>query len=428
MLISMKVMQVPMFLPTMDVPAKHRRDYRLIMAASVLYGLVDGLLYITMALYVNKESGSLPMVGFISSLPFLAVFVMSFVWGAVADKLGSYKWVMIFGNVVTGVLFFPMPYLDVYGLFGLRAVQVFFYSVNVLGVAVMTELLPESKGEGAAAVSLMTSVGWLVGGIVSGAIYYYVGMSLLFPLCGIMSFMMAGILLSFRGSVKAPAPMTAGKMFVFKNGRAIGLILAIIGLTYLANRCVFTVFPIYLEEWHDLTAVTIGLLSSTAGIVGAIVVVAIGKYVDRAGRRPMFIFAVFSYMFIWTVLLFTDNLFVVVILWAVPSWSFMTISATAMVSDLTSPSERGRGIGSLNSALNLGQFVGAGLSGLIAGWFNPSVPDALAVHEFKGIWLFTVIFLLIPMGLAFKVRETLKKRPKGESGPSRGDERAIEEE
>lgn len=402
-----------MLLPTMKVPEKVKQDYRLVLGASLCYGLVDGLLFITMALYVNDKSDSLAMVGYISSLPFLAIFVMSFVWGAVADRIGSYKWPVIAGNLAMGVMFFPMPFLDIRGLFILRAIQVFPYSANVLGVAMVTEMLPKNKGEGTASVSLWTSVGWLLGGMLSGILYFYGGMPIVFPLCGILSFSTGIILLPMGKLDKPQAPITINDTFRLRNGRTIGFMLFIIGLTYVANRAVFTVFPVYLTDIQHLNSVEIGLLSSTAGIMGAIVVVAIGRYVDRSGRRPMFIFAVFSYLAIWLVLLFTDNIILVILVWMVPSWSFMSISATATISDLTSTEERGRGIGAFNSALNLGQFFGAVSSGLVAGWISAHLPPWLDVHEFKGVWLFAVLMLILPFLLAFEVPETLKKRKAG---------------
>jgi MFS family permease len=418
-----------MFLPTMEVPAKFKRDYKRVLTASVSYGLVDGLLFIPMALYAYTLSGSLPMVGFILSLPFLAIFIMSFVWGAIADKIGSYKWPIVVGNFITGILFFPMSYLPIYGLFMLRAVQVFFYSANVLGVAMVTEMLPENKGEGTASVSLWTSVGWLVGGIFSGIVYFYGGMPILFPLCGLLSFVTGSVLIPMGRLDKPEAVISIKDTFKLTNGRTIGLMLLIIGLTYIANRAVFSVFPVYLEKIHLLNPIQIGLLSSTAGIMGAIVVVAIGRHVDRSGRRPMFIFAVFSYLAIWLVLLFTDNIIFVILVWMVPSWSFMSISATAMISDLTSTKERGRGIGAFNSALNLGQFIGAVISGLVAGWFSGLLPSWLNVHTFKGVWLFAVLLLILPFLLAFGVPETLKtKLGKAKYAPVAGSARHQEEE
>jgi MFS family permease len=253
-------------------------------------------------------------------------------------------------------------------------------------------------------------VGWLVGGIFSGIVYLYGTMLILFPLCGILSFVTGAVLIPMGGLDKPRTVMSITDTFKLKNGRVIGLMLFIICLTYISNQAVFSVFPVYLSKIHNLNPVEIGLLSSTAGIMGAIVVVSIGKYVDISGRRPMFIFAVFSYVAIWTVLLFTDNLLLVVLVWMVPSWSFMSISATAMISDLTSTEERGRGIGAFNSALNLGRFIGAVMSGLVAVWLRWMLPSWLDVHEFKGVWLFSVLLLIVPFLLAFGVPETLKKK------------------
>jgi len=398
--------------PDNKLGPKQRRNYRLILAAALFYGLVDGLLFITMALYVVKEThGSLPMVGFISSLPFLAIFIMSFVWGAISDRLGSYKGVIIGGNIITGLMFFPMPFLNIYHLFGLRAVQVFFYSVNVLAVAAVTEMLPDTKGEAAGIVSMYTAAGWLMGGVASGFVYFYGDVTILFPVCGVMA-MMTGFMLIPMGKMdKIPAPITFKESFKFKNGRSLGLLLVIICLTFIANRAVFTLFPVYLENIQHLTAIPIGILSASAGLVGAIVVVSIGKFVDRRGRRPLFIFAVALYLIDWLVLVLTDNLLVVIIIWCIPSWVFITISATAMVSDLTSSKERGRGIGALNSALNLGQFIGAVVSGVVADLFVTHWSD-LGPNGFNGLFLFATLFLIIPLAMAFGLPETLPKEKK----------------
>jgi MFS family permease len=391
-----------------NLHGKRKRDYRLILAAAFLYGLVDGLLFITMAIYVNRESGSLPMVGFIISLPFLAIFIMSFIWGAISDRLGSYKWVVIVGNIMTGLLFFPMPFLSIFNLFMLRAVQVFFLSVNILAVAMVTEMLPDTTGEAAGTVSLFTSSGWLVGGIASGFVYVYGDMLLLFPVCGIVAIMTGLMLLPLQRLEKLPAIISLKDTFKLEHSRTIGLILTIISITFIGNRAIFTVFPVYLEQVQSLDAIQIGILSASAGLVGAIFVVGIGKFVDRYGRRPMFIIAVLSYMMIWFALVMTDNLPVVIIVWCIPSWAFMTISATAMISDLTTSKERGRGIGALNSAHNLGQFIGALMSGLIASASHLYVPDVIP-HDFKGVFIFGTIMLLIPLLMALKVPETLAK-------------------
>jgi MFS family permease len=386
-----------------------KRDYRLILSAAFLYGLVDGLLFITLAIYVSDESGSLPMVGFIISLPFLAIFIMSFVWGAISDRIGSYKWVIIAGNIITGFFFLPMPFVSILGLFVIRAIQVFFYSVNILAVAVVTEMLPDTKGEAAGTVSLFTSAGWLIGGMASGFVYFYGDVILLFPVCAVMSIMTGMVLLPMQKLDKIAAIISIKDTFKLKNSGPIGFLLLIIGMTFVANRAIFTVFPVYLKDAMDMNIIHIGVLSAMAGLVGAFVVVSVGKFVDRYGRRPMFVFAVFTYLFSWILLFLTDNLILIIILWCIPSWAFMTISATAMISDLTSSQERGRGIGALNSAHNLGQFIGAVLMGLVA----TSLPDLLpgiVSDEFKGVFLFAAMLLLIPFFLAFKVPETLKKK------------------
>ena len=410
-----------MVLPKAKVKPRYARDYRLILAAAFFYGLVDGLLFITMALYVDEETASLPMVGYISSLPFLAIFVMSFVWGAISDRLGSYKGVIIAGNVITGLLFLPMPYLSIINLFLLRAVQVFFFSVNILAVAMITEMMPDTKGEAAGIVSMYTSVGWLVGGVASGFVYFSWHVEMLFPICAIMAMMTGLLLLPMSKLDKPPAIISVKESFRFKHVKRIGLLLVIICLTFTANRAVFTLFPVYLRDIQNLAPIPIGILIASAGLIGALIVVFVGRYVDRRGRRPMFIFAVCLYLISWMVMVFTDILVIVIIIWCIPSWVFITISATAMISDLTSSKERGRGIGALNSALNLGQFFGAVISGIVADLFF-QYWSGLGPKGYNGLFLFATLFLVLPLALAFAMPETLsdsKKKKEGKENAGR---------
>jgi MFS family permease len=389
-------------------PRDQDRSYTLVLAATFFYGTVNGLLFITLPIYVNDLSDNLFLVGLTVSLPFLAIFVMSFIWGALTDSLGSRKGVLVVSMVIHGLLYLPMPFLDIYSLIILRAVQVFFASSNALGMALITEFAPTAKGAAIGEVSEWTAVGWLVGGVASGFVYYYGDVTILFPLCLVFGMSAGLVLVPMREIKKTKAIDTFKTIFKLEKKEEISLIFIVVGLTYISNNVVFTLFPVYLKDL-SLTEDVIGVLTAAAGLVGALVVAFVGKVTDKYGRRPIFIFAVALYFVDWIVLVLTENLIIVTIIWVVPSWAFIVVSGTTMVSDLTSTGERGRGIGGLNSALNLGSFTGSALSGLVATWLYVYFPD---IGPYRAAFIFATFFTLIPIALSFKIKETLPgKRP-----------------
>jgi MFS family permease len=92
----------------------------------------------------------------------------------------------------------------------------------------------------------------------------------------------------------------------------------------------------------------------------------------------------------------TSDPLMTAIFWAVPVWSFFYVSATTMISDLTKGHERGRGIGLVNSAVNMGAAIGS----LAAGYL-------LAVGTVSTTFFLSAAISLAGMAVALTARETL---------------------
>ena len=66
------------------------RNIAAIMAFSTFIGITIGFNFTFLPVHIEDTlGGSLYWVGFIVSLQYLALVVMTFVWGAVSDKLGQ---------------------------------------------------------------------------------------------------------------------------------------------------------------------------------------------------------------------------------------------------------------------------------------------------------------------------------------------------
>ena len=143
----------------------------------------------------------------------------------------------------------------------------------------------------------------------------------------------------------------------------------------------------------------IGVLSALASIGGIVGSGVAGRMCDRYGRKNVFIASIILYIISLFFYSQTKNIYAIAILWSIPFYSFFFVSATTMISDLTSNVERGRGMGLLSSVLG----VGGGMGALMAGY-------AAKIIDFQLVFGIGIIFLVFGLAIALFMRETLKKQ------------------
>ena len=121
----------------------------------------------------------------------------------------------------------------------------------------------------------------------------------------------------------------------------------------------------------------------------------IGKLCDTYGRKKILLISIALYAFIWLVYGIVDNIWIVIALWLIPAYTFYMISTNTMMSDLTDVSERGRGIGLLNSFYNMGAFGGSLVGGSLA-----------AILGFKPTFLIAAFVIILSFVMALRLKET----------------------
>lgn len=384
------------------------KTYRHVLLASGLTSVINGMLYPIMALYVYGISQDFFLVGVIIALPFLAAVPMSIVWGIVSDWIGSRRIVMVLAGTVGGILFFGMPFVGSTGLIALRLVQVSFVTSFVLLNAVATECFPKRKGMSVGNLALMGAIGQAVGALASGFLLkssqMFVGsgaVTLVFWLAGIITVLGALSLLPMKERHKSRPAISKNGILTFGDKRGVIAVSSVALLLPLAGYIVFSVFPIYLKgldiPW-DVTMVA-GMFTALSAVTGIFASGLAGHACDRHGRRKVLIGAGAAYVLVWWGMGMTVDPIPTAILWAIPVWSFFSVGAFTMVSDLTKPKERGRGIGLVNSAINMGAAIGSMLAGYL-----------LAREMLDNIFFLAAAVAAIGLIATLFTRETLVKR------------------
>ena len=371
------------------------RNIKAVMAFSVLIGITIGFNFTMLPVYIKVSlNGSLFQVGLITSLQYLALVIMTFAWGALSDRLARRKSIIVYGNLIASFFYFLFPYLDIIQLTVLRGIQVFFIASWILAYALVTEYRPDARGEVIGYFTLFNSVGWGIGSFMSGFIYD-VSITWFFYLAGIFSILSAVVLAPAKDPPMEKMEHTDFRtLFRLKNSSMILTLCVTVLLLVIGSYMVFTLFSIYLEV-NGIPIPAIGIVIAISGLPSAMLSSMVGRACDRLGSKIILLSAIGLYAFIWMGYGFVDNIWIVILLWLIPAYTFYTISSHTMMSNLTPSRERGRGIGLLNSFYYMGAFTGSVLGGALAARF-----------DYQPTFIIAALIIIASFIVALKLKES----------------------
>ena len=155
---------------------------------------------------------------------------------------------------------------------------------------------------------------------------------------------------------------------------------------------VIPIFPFYIESL-GLAGLELGALAASFAIARIFLAGPMGRLSDRVGRRPILIFSLLGFAFSNFVYAFATDVIVMISARALEgavSAGFFP-AANALVSDLTTPKNRGTAMGYLSMGNMVGFVIGPALGGFLAQFLGIRMPFILA-----GIaTLFTMVLLYL---------------------------------
>lgn len=386
-----------------------KRDYRTLLVSTFLISGIGGTLYPILALYLKHLTESNLYVGMILAVPFFIQTAACFVWGLISDYIGRRKEVIIASGAIGAGLFFTFPFAEAKLLIILRSAQIFFTSSNMLLTAVVTEYFPKEKGKFIGDLNVAAGIGATIGGAIIGLFipqrgleFSSVEMTNFFMVSAVVMLVAVLMLLPIYEVQKIPVRNKANNLLKFGERKLIGIVASITFFAMTGGFIIFAIFPVYLEEQLlsdiDENKITflVGMFAASSSITGIIASGFAGRICDSFGRKKVLVAAVMSYLVIWFFISLTANIFIVAFLWTLPIFSLFYVSVNAMVSDLTSKEERGRGLGLLNSAFGLGAGLGSLLGGFLASFLS-----------YQATFRMSVVFVIVSLIISYFAVETL---------------------
>jgi MFS family permease len=208
--------------------------------------------------------------------------------------------------------------------------------------------------------------------LLGGVIYQFLPVNYLFLLGAVYGY--AGslvVVLGPRDSLTMPkAPDISEGYWGLLRQRNIAVLCLLSLVALIAASAFNSFFTLYLVDFLGGSRLLAGLAATATTLLGALAYRLVGPLNDTIGRKPVFLLGAVGYTAYFGLLYLVTNVAVVTILWVLPIYPFIQSSAAALISDYTHASDRGKGLGLLESALSLGGGLGPLAGGLIADAFD----------------------------------------------------------
>ncbi len=340
-------------------------------------------------------------MAFPSIISIFGIFVISHL----TDKYGHFRYAILLINIIGMIEYFLLSrisyayqYLVIVGV-GALVFPAYFSIIQAFATNICS---PLDRGKVTGYISLSASIGWFFGSLLSGQIYEKLGINILLRISAII-FLLSGIVIlrskKFEGSI-LQNNSNVSIIGIIKR-KQIFLILLTIFLTDFSGGAFFTLGSIYLYEKIKMQPELIGYSNAVATATGTLLLLKLGKYSDKHGRKLLYVIGLICYPVVFLLLTLFHNIWVVFILWSLPFYVFLRPTAPAMISDLTEENERSRGMSLVNLTSNISIAVGAMFGGIVTDIF-----------KFIEIWtIFPAIieWFAVFIGV-FYVHETLNHR------------------
>ncbi len=194
------------------------------------------------------------------------------------------------------------------------------------------------------------------------------------------------------------------------NNKRLTIIFLIVFVDLLGFSLILPLLPYYAATFGAEAFVT-GLLVASYAVAQLIGAPLLGRWSDRAGRRPVLLISILGTFIGFLLLGFAGALWILFLSRVIDGLTGGNISiAQAYIADVTDEKNRAKGLGMIGAAFGLGFIIGPAVGGALSA-FGYAVP-AFAAAALSLINLLAV-FLFLPESLTAERRATIaaQKRP-----------------
>ena len=367
-----------------------------------------GVLLAVLPIAELTEGGGPLLATLVIGAPLLAQTLASWGWGWLADRTGARRGPLVVATVVQALIFLSFPALTATELFVVRVAQSALFGSVVLATAQATEDPSASSAFRLGRLQLATSAGMLTGVVVAFPLLVRPGFALTSTAGWELSILLAGLAIlsagafAFAGDLPRPPRPAHPSRFVVSSHPGVfrmgGATAAVSTFRYVP----VTAIPVYLASqlgsngFFGLPMNVTAQLAIWLAVTSSLNILAApisGQFAERTGsRRAALVVFSFVYAAIWCALVVSPSYPVTFAVWVLPVSVFVVVASVREAAGLSRPAERGRAVGLLTAAFNLGGLLGGALAGALLATGTP-ITDVFLLATLGSL---TSAFLFLP--------------------------------
>jgi MFS family permease len=359
-----------------------------------------GILLAVLPLAELSEGGGPVLATLVIGAPLLAQTLSSWGWGWLADRTGARRGPLVIAALLQAPLFAILPLVGAFDLFLVRIVQSALFGSVVLATTQATEDASASAAFRLGRLQFAQNGGMLLGVVASFPFLIGASFRLASASGWELSILLAvftgcaAVVFAFAGDLRRSAPTRARTRFAPSSHPQVFRLASATAAVSTARYVAVTAIPVYLAStlakggFFGLPANSTAQLAVWVAVSSALNLVASpvsGRWAETSATRHRSLLA-FSLLYagIWAVIAIFPTYPVVFATWCLPVAVFFTVAGVREAASLSGPSERGRAVGILTAAFNLGGLLGGATAGVLLAVAVPA-PTVFLIAAFGSL-------------------------------------------
>ena len=359
----------------------------LVLAAALLEGLSLTLIQGYLPLYVRRALGesSYVTVALVVAVPALGAMVASNFWGGLSDVSGRLKPMILIGLAGYAAAVAVIPFFG-QGIEVLLYVGLASLLYGTLAPSLKTYVTlhrPDRKEHALAIVLMAQSTGWLLGSYGAGWLLeggIATGLRAAMWTCaGLLATHALVCAAALRDLKREPLPARVHGSWLSKLAQDLAslyenprlLRLCLLAFFFVAaNYIMWGFFSVYMVERLNASIRTLRYALAASSVLGIVSFLYVGPLIQRFGGRAVLASGVSLYGAMYLGIGLARDPVVVGMLYALPLFSLVNVSANVLASEYSNAAQRGGGLGVLSGTYALATVVGPVTGGILADRFG----------------------------------------------------------
>ena len=355
----------------------------LILLTALLEGVSLTLIQGYLPLYLRSALGepSYLTVALVVALPALGAMVASNVWGGLSDVSGRLKPFILLGltGYVIALTGIPVFHTGFSVLLFVGAASLLYGTTAPSLKTYATLVKPDRKEFALASVLMAQSTGWLLGAYGAGGLLEQgIGSGLrlaLWSCAAVIALHLIVTSVALKDLRREPAPARAHESWAARIAADLGSLyenprlLRLCTLAFFfvaANYIVWGFFTVYMVEHLHSSIRTLRYSLVASSVLGIVSFLYVGALIRRFKGRLVLAVGITLYLGMYLGVALAHSPVVVGIIYALPLYSLVNVSANVLASEYSTERQRAGGLGVLNGAYALAMIAGPVTGGLLA--------------------------------------------------------------